>query len=250
VVTAGAAALAGATVWQAGLVAPAGDAVVQLALPWPTRVDLRRAQAADRIGHEMLAEAPARAAVFTSHFETAFLLAYHRLVEGRRPDVAWTHLGFVRGPGYAGRVAAAHPELAPALDAHRAGALSPTLVLALPRPARIEPDQHLPRQLQLQLLPAGHLWQVAPPGGLGARATMSPLPPDLQAEAARDRQVRGFLGWRAYVDGLLACNRGLTAGATQRLSELRTLLPTDERARTLLTTCPTPLSRTQPPAPR
>ncbi len=208
-------------------------------LPIPRWVDLYRAEAADRIGRDILAQAPPRAVLFTSHFETGFLLAYHRFVEGLRPDAVWVHLGFVRGPGYASRVAASHPDLRPALEAHRTAALLPADLRALARPARVEPDQHLDARLRADLSPAGHLWQVAPAGAPARRAGLTPLPRDLLPEAARDRQVRGFLGWRAYGDGLLACSLGLTDVAAQRLGELQTLLPHDQRARSLLTACPT-----------
>ena len=209
-------------------------------LPIPAQADLRRAEAADLIAHEMLAQAPPRAALLTSHFETAFLLAYHRLVEGRRPDAAWVHLGSVRGPGYADRLGQAHPELAPALAAHRAGTLSPEVLLSLSRPVRIEPDEHLPPALRARLAPAGHLWQVAPAGTTPPDAGLTPISADVRLEALRDRQVRGFVGWRAYLDGTLACRLGLTATAAHRLHELNDLLPLDERAQRLLTACPTP----------
>ena len=65
----------------------------------------------------------------------------------------------------------------------------------------------------------------------------APLPPETTAEAARNRQVRGFLGWRAYLDGAVACSQGLNDLATLRLGELHDLLPGDERLRTLQTGC-------------
>jgi hypothetical protein len=56
-------------------------------------------------------------------------------------------------------------------------------------------------------------------------------------EAARDRQVRGFLGWRAYLDGAVACSQGLTDLAGTRLRELHDVLPSDERVQSLQTGC-------------
>jgi hypothetical protein len=232
VATVAAAALTAAATWHA--------------LPIPTRVDLHAAAAADTIAAEMLAEVPPRAAVLTSHFETGFLVGYQRLVEARRPDVAWIHLGFVRGPGYADRLSAAHPDLAATMAAHRRADLTAGQLRALPRPVRLEPDQHLRPDLQAHLTPAGHLWQLPPPRPARtaptARTDPSSAPPPLspaqRAEAQRDRQVRGFLGWRAYVDSTLACHLRLSATAARRLADLTSLLPHDTRAATLLTHCP------------
>jgi hypothetical protein len=59
---------------------------------------------------------PVRAALFTHHFETAFVVGYQHHVEGARPDVAWAHIPFAPNPSYATRLRMARPELAAVLD--------------------------------------------------------------------------------------------------------------------------------------
>jgi Protein of unknown function (DUF2723) len=222
-----------AAVLVAGALArfPAGDA-------YP---GLRHAAAGDVTAARMLAELPPRAALLTSHVESAFLVGYHRLVEGRRPDVAWAHLGFVRGPGYAERLRAAEPDLAPALAAHLQGPLSYRAVFDLDRrrPVRLEADEHLAPGLRARLVPAGLTWRLWP-GGDRPETGDGPEPPPAWAlaEARADRQVRGYLAWRAYNDGLLACERGLRQAASLHLEVLARLLPEDSRALVLRAHCP------------
>jgi hypothetical protein len=204
---------------------------------------LRRAAAADVVAGRLLAELPPRAALLTSHVESAFMVGYQRLVEGRRPDVAWAHLGFVRGPGYAERLRAGEPDLGPTLEAHQQGPLSFSAVLALDRwrPARVEIDEHLAPALRGALVPAGLTWGLGP-----APQTLTMPPAWMVAEARSDRQVRGYLAWRAYNDGLLACQRGLGEAARRQLGVLTTLLPEDRRVLSLRDHCP---AAGLPPAP-
>jgi hypothetical protein len=203
-------------------------------LPLPAAACLRRAAAADAVGGQLLASLPPRAALLTSHFESAFLAAYHRLVEGRRPDVAWSHLGFVRGPGYADRLAAARPTLAPLLSAHAHGTLDATAVSVYPGAVALEPDDHLAPALRQRLQPAGPLWRADEDAVALPLARVSA---EAVAEAARDGLVRGFLAWRSYQDARLACSRGLAEVAAPPLADLAVLLPDDERARALAASC-------------
>jgi hypothetical protein len=207
-------------------------------LPVGPAASLRGARAADLIAGALLDEVPPRGALLTSYFQTAFLLAYQRGVEGRRPDVAHAHLGFVRGPGYAERLAAAEPDLAPALAAHRRE-LDPETLTALDarRPVRLEVDQHLGPALRARLHPAGLTWTIRTDATGAADAV--DLPPTVFGEAQSDREVRGYLAYRAYVDAELACARGLRATAARRLDELARLVPEDLRARALAARCPT-----------
>jgi hypothetical protein len=194
---------------------------------------LRRAHAADALAGRLLEQLPPRSALLTAHVESAFLVGYQRVVEGRRPDVAWAHLGFARGPGYAERLARSEPALAPLLAAHRAGPLAPGPVAALDerRPVRLEPDEHLSAALRARLTPAGFTWQLDRGGAL------EPPPADGLTEAADDRQVRGYLAWRAYNDAAVACERRLREPARRALEQLAALLPQDERARALAVQC-------------
>lgn len=193
------------------------------------------ARGADQVAAELLAELPPRAALATSHFETAFLVAYQRLVEGRRPDVAGVHLGFVRGPGYAARVLRDEPALAPLLNAHAQGAVGLDAARAVGRPLAFEPDDFLDARLRASLIPVGSTWLL--PVGEGPPERPTPLGEELWAEAARDRQLRGFLAYRAYRDAALACERRLGNTSSLRLGELRVLVPGDPRAGELLRWC-------------
>jgi hypothetical protein len=171
--------------------------------------------------------------MLTSHFETGFLVGYQRLVEGRRPDAAWVHLGFAASPGYGERLTAAHPELAPLWSALAAGPLVPAALDGLSRPAALEADLRLGPIMRARLVPDGPLWRLAP-------EDPAPTPRLLQEdldEAARDRQVRGFLGIRAYLDATLACEQHFSDLAITRLDELAALVPGDERATELSSRC-------------
>jgi hypothetical protein len=156
--------------------------------------------------------------------------------------VDWVHLGFVRGPGYAERLAAARPHLRPLLAAHRRGGLAPGDLLSLARPVLLEPDVHLGPGIHALLVPQGLLWRAGgrEPGAAAGAPALLPHPESMFVEASRDRQVRGFFGFRTYGDALLACARGLRADSALRLSELRRLLPEDERARALAAGCQRP----------
>jgi hypothetical protein len=116
----------------------------------------------------------------------------------------------------------------------------------------VEPA-HLDRQAQAALLPAGILWRAAvtdyqDDAGDEGRDTSAvdgglhrhllALPELVFAEAARDRQVRGFFGFRAYGDAALACARGIADAARLRVGELQRLMPEDERTRALVAACP------------
>jgi hypothetical protein len=196
---------------------------------------LRNSTAGDAAAGQVLAHLPPRAALLTNHFETAFLVGYQRLVEARRPDVAWAHLAFVGGPGYAERVALAEPDLAPTLQAYRRGDFSVDLLRALDarRPVRIEPDFALPQALRQQLVPADELWAPS----LGADSGVTPLAPWMLDEAKSDPQARGYLGWRAYIDAVWACDKHAAERMHLRFAELESLLPSDARFKELKARC-------------
>src|SRR5207249_4474748 len=130
-----------------------------------------------------LGELPPRAALLTAHFESAFLVGYQRLVEGRRPDVAWAHLGFLGHPGAHQRLAAAEPAWQP-LFASGLAAQSFAL-LDRRRPLRLEPDPHLAPALRAHLVAAGATWKLADPSASAGPAVIPP-PPLAFVEAAAD----------------------------------------------------------------
>jgi hypothetical protein len=221
----------------AWLAAAALAAAAALGLARLPASSLRHAHAADAAAGQIAGELPPRAVLATSHYETAFLVAYGRLVEGRRPDVDWLHLGFARGPGYWERMNAARPELAPLLVAHAQARLRHGALYESPRPIVFEADDHISPALRQHLVPAGPGWGL---GGAGPGAfQLSRWSEALFAEAARDRLVRGFLAWRAYQDAVWACAGGpaARAAARQRMQDLRRLVPGDRQAQALGTSC-------------
>jgi hypothetical protein len=222
--------------WKRPWLAPALAAAMVLAtltrFPAGSRYPgLRHTAAADWMAGALLAEQRVRGALVTAHFESAFLVGYQRLVEGRRPDLAWAHLGFLAHPGARARLGLAEPELGPLLDGHLAPQTFATLDRQ--RPLRLEPDDHLPRGLRARLVLDGATWRLAHGG---EERVLAP-PPSVLAEAAVDRQVRGFIAWRAYGDALLACENRLTLSARHSLALLHQLLPQDERASRLRAEC-------------
>ncbi|MBN2573157.1 MAG: DUF2723 domain-containing protein [Deltaproteobacteria bacterium] len=205
--------------------------------PSPARYPgLRGAQAADAEARALLADVPARGALFTQHFETGFLVGHQRFVEGARPDVLWAHLPFAPNPAYAERARAARPELAPVIDAYRArrGLDRAWAVLDRTHPVRIEPDPVTPPEVRSALAPAGRLW--APAGGTATRI-WPPLSPAALAEATQDRQVRGYLAWRHYIDATWSCELGFRARARERFAALAKLVPGDVRFAELRKRC-------------
>jgi len=197
---------------------------------------LRSSTLGDAVTGQALEHLPPRAALFTNHFETAFLVGYQRLVEARRPDVAWAHLAFAGGPGYAERISLAEPDLAPSLRAYREQALSFERLAALDlrRPVRIEADVMLAPALRKQLAPAGEFWSPF----FVSDSALQPLPPWMLAAAKSDPQARGYLGWRSYIDAVWACDKPVPERARLRFAELQDLVPSDARFKELQVQCP------------
>jgi hypothetical protein len=205
--------------------------------PWQAEYpNLREARAADFQVSALLSDLPARGALFTYHFETGFMVAYQRLVEGTRPDVDWAHLAFAGNAAYVRRVAQAEPDLRGVLGA---GGDNAALVAQLERlhperPVRIEPNLALGQERRQQLGPAGELWSTATGASL---APVAPMQAWQFAEAAHNRQTRGYLAWRSFVDAQWSCDLGLVERARQRFAELARLVPEDKRFRRLQATC-------------
>jgi len=197
---------------------------------------LGHARAADYQARSLLTNLPPRTALFTHHFETGFLVGYQRFVDGTRPDVSWVHLAFAAGPGYAERATAAMPELGSVVEAYRrrAGLAEELAKLDEVRPVRIEPDVVMAPEIRRALGPAGDLWALAKNT---SPAAMAPLPGWVLTEAAGDRQVRGYLAWRNYIDALWSCELGFVGRAGERFEELEQLVPHDERFRALQARC-------------
>jgi len=201
-------------------------------MPSPSRFPgLAEARAADFEARQLLFDVPSSGALFTHHFETGFLVGYQRFVEGARPDVLWAHLAFAPGPGYAERASAALPELAPVINAYRAhaGLSRAWASLDETHPVRVEPDAVTPAEIRRTLAPAGALWAPAHGTARPESEAWPPLAPWELSEAARDRQVRGYLAWRNYIDATWSCELGFRRRAIARFAELEKLVPADTR---------------------
>ena len=198
---------------------------------------LRGAKAADLVAGRLLDDLPLRSALFTNHFETGFLLGYQRAIEGRRPDVEAAHLAFAGGPGYRDRVARSAPGLLPVVEAFRSGIGQSGALRALAdrRPVRFEPDVITPEETRGSLAPAGEFWSPD-----GESRLPSQLPDVALAEAATDRQVRGFLAFRLFVDAAWSCDHGVVERARLRFADLQRLVPKDARLLDLRRRCPLP----------
>jgi len=234
------------------------------------------AHVAAEINAGLLDELPARAVLLTSDFQTAFLTGYQRTVEGRRPDVAWAHLGFLAGPGYRARLAEREPRFAPLAHVSDQGATqdaTPDAIsllavssLAAQGPVRVEIDQALPRSWWPHLgAPKGCVWSWQPATSSARKnedesksedvsescarwlsrhapaATSDTNAPVRAAgggeqEAAHSPTLRGFLGWRLYNNARAAC-AARAPSAGEELVALQSLLPDDEGTAALLKAC-------------
>jgi hypothetical protein len=52
-----------------------------------------------------------------------------------------------------------------------------------------------------------------------------------------NRQVRGYLAWRNYIDAAWACELGFSVRASARFAELARLVPEDQRFHELQQHC-------------
>jgi len=237
----------------AGVALSAGIAVFRIArLRWPLAAlflfgalsrfpspsdypGLRQAREAGVMAGQLLDDVPMRSALFTNHFETGFLVGYGRAIEGRRPDVASVHLAFAGGPGYRDRVATTAPDLVPVVEAFRQqeGQLEALRALAEKRPVRFEPDVITPEAIRAALFPAGEFWSPVEDSRLPSRVSDAAV-----AEAERDRQVRGFLAFRLFMDAAWSCDHRDVERARLRFADLERLVPKDARLLDLRRRCP------------
>ncbi len=233
--------------WQIGVAGVLLALVVVRGAPIYPTASLRGAQAAQIVSDQTLAALPPRTALLTGHFENGFLLSYARGVEAARPDVAWAHLGWNRGPGYAERLSRAWPELGPLLHQHLSAPLSLAALsqLALHRPVMLEPMVDLSAAAAAALRPGRMAWSFdGPTPSTPAPADQAPsvagLDPGLLAlledEATRNREVRGFLAWRLVLDARHACATARPEAAAY-LAALRARLPDDTVVKQLAAAC-------------
>jgi hypothetical protein len=181
---------------------------------------------ADRFASALIDQAPPRAALVSSNFQTVFALWYLRGVEGRRPDVDLLHRHFLSYPGYRDEMLRRAPALAEVMGANDALGLP---ALAARRPVLLEYDLDLAPDLAARLAPGA------------AIARLSPAPPDAaaldraEADAAqaitrldatldvREPQTRRALYWRNFLDAARACSVGRRSAGQAALARARAL---------------------------
>lgn len=218
------------TRWQTiGAVSALVLALALASRGWASKT-LHNVQVADRFAFGLLHGLPPRAVYLTAHYETAFLMSYLRGVEGQRPDVAWVHLGWNRGPGYAERVEAALPELAPLMQSHRHGPLSLESVsqLSMRRPVFLDPAIDMTAEFGRKLVRFGNTWQLNRGG--------KPDPFFDVPWVVRTREERAFVAYHHYLNARLACRNG-EADARTLVMALLAIVPEDATALELARRC-------------
>ncbi|MDX2018684.1 MAG: DUF2723 domain-containing protein [Deltaproteobacteria bacterium] len=207
-----------------GVVAPH---FIALAADASFRDGVRAIRSPERLITEAAFSLPPRTVLTTGHFETAFLLAYNRAVQGQRPDVQWFHAGWANAPGYAERIARFAPALSPLVAGH--GVITSQSVEALSEPFATEASVPLSPELPAGLTYGEQLWHWPPLARLHADlpvASTTPLNP----------QVKGFIAWRLFQDARLAC-KAQSSLAPSFVAQVQSLLPDDAVTAALPTWC-------------
>ena len=181
----------------------------------------------ERVAGAILDEAPPRALLISSYYQTVFPLWYLRAVEGRRPDVDHVHRHFLAWPGYAGDVTWRRPELGPLLGS-RDLEPGPLVALAARRPVRLEYDLDLDDQLALRLAPGVLVEALLPAGAAASRGAMMAAGQRAALLEARldlgEPETWRFVFWRAFLDAHRDCRQGRTRDAQAAIARARALL--------------------------
>lgn len=219
--------------WQRGmcLALPSALTLALLLLGLQAAPRWSRTRFADTERHTraLLAEAPARALLVSSYFQTVFALWYAQGVEGQRPDVDLVHRHFLAYPGYRAELLRQTPELAPLLGIRDVLA-GPLAVAAQERPIVLEYDLDLDTTLVRRLLPGGlvdHLPPAAPePSQRAERAAHAARRRDqlYRLLNAGEPQTRRVLLWGDFLAAARDCHLRLDATAAQAIARARGLL--------------------------
>jgi hypothetical protein len=194
----------------------------------------RQLRAAETAITQSLFAIPPRAVLATAHFETAFLVAYQRLVQVQRPDLTWVHFGWAGTPGYSNRMLALSPQLAPLFADHRTRSeITSAAIETMNVPIALESSVPVSGEFGQALSYAGGLWHWPPQT---PEAEPTGLQPFMFEEAEQQSQVRGFLGRRVFQDARLAC-RVKSPLARGFVEKVQRLLPGDEVTKQLPAWC-------------
>lgn len=193
------------------------------------QVDLSRFHAVDPFDDARIRGLPPRALVVLGTPQTVFRQFDLDAAEALRPDVAMLPLPFLRYPGVAEAVTAAHPDLAELVASFLASdrvELGPLLRLGAARPVFVEMDPHLATDIHASLLPTGLFYAVVNPqvsaqltqfAARGRHATYARIGADL-GSGAREIETSHQLLWLHYMDALHHAARGETALAREALA--------------------------------
>ncbi|MSP60249.1 MAG: DUF2723 domain-containing protein [Myxococcales bacterium] len=195
------------------------------ALPETSRA---RFHDADRFFGAALDDAPPRAALVSSYFQTVFGLWYLQGVEGRRPDVEHVHRHFLPFPGYRDEVLRRSPSLEPILHPHAGRAL---IALSARRSVLFEYDLETEAALLPHLLPTGRIDRVLsrPPNDATrahaeTEATERVTALALEMDIGEPQTLRALL-WLHYLEANRSCALGRLAPANAAIGRARALLP-------------------------
>ena len=209
----------------ATLLAFGGAAAGALSFP---RIDRARFWDVDAVIGRTLAQAPPRAWLLSTHFQTVFALWYLQAVEGRRPDVAHVCTHQLPNPGYRDEALARFSDERGFADAlgDSSPRLAGLLAAAPRRRALVEFDMDTAPDLAARLQPYSLLDEVV----------AAPARDPAVAEAARRRRAEAEEGtsddpetrrnrlWRAFLGLNLACRTGDRARLEEERSRAARLL--------------------------
>lgn len=211
----------------------------------------RNARASDDYARAVFENAPPRALVVTTYFETAFQVWALRTVEASRPDVAHLDMGFATHPGYAEAERRRTPELAPLVDAGlRLEHAIPFVALdtvAAGRPVLFELAAVFPEALERRLTVVGPLARygagetLAKATDLGAEARTQALAARLLAGEDAEPGSRRVAIWLFYLAATHHCHRDDPIAAAPAYRSALAIAPDDALLAELGAACKIPL---------
>lgn len=206
--------------------------------------DLSAFHATDSFDEHRLRRLPPRAALIATTPQTVFRHLDLAASEAVRPDVALVPVPFLRYPGVAEAVVAAHPDTRELVEDFMASdrvRSAPLLRLGARRPLLVELEAHVATETYRTLLPVGLLYLVVHPRAVAAalpaahaneRRVFAQIAADLGEGAAETETSRQLL-WVRYMDALYHAAAGRSDRAGEALDAAAALHPQDAHVRAL-----------------
>ncbi len=215
------------------------------------RASLASFRSTDVFDEELRRNLPPRAVVFAFGPQTAFRYWGGEAEEALRPDVSFVPVPFLAYPGMAEALVARDESLREAVTGLRLhGELRVPVVqsLASQRPVFVEPDPHVPPELEETTVPAGLYLRVLADGATDADGQEGAA-----LEAARWRRIMRLLGstsldpetdrqivWRRYHQALVHAAAGRRDEALLAVKHALERQPQDQHLRQLFDALRTP----------